>query len=199
MTMDDSYKSFEHSHIQEIEDLNEILDGFAQWTVSRNSLYSSRQTHHTMSPFHQATYVPKNTKKTVLDAWNGYHSVYLEPECRDLTTFITPWGRYRYKTTPQGYMAAGDAYTERFDRIIADFKDKTKCVDDSLLWSKDVEASFKQACEFLTHCSRNGIVFNPSKFQFCQEEVEFAGFVIGRDFVKPAQKILDTIQTFPVP
>ena len=67
--------------------------------------YSSRQTHHTMSPFHQATSVPKNTKKSVLDAWNGYHSVYLDPACRDLTTFITPWGRYRYKTTPQGYMA----------------------------------------------------------------------------------------------
>ena len=37
--------------------------------------YSSRQTHHTMSPFHQATSVPKSTKKTVLDTWNGYHSV----------------------------------------------------------------------------------------------------------------------------
>ena len=56
--------------------------------------HSSRQTHHTMSPFHQASMVPAGTKKTVLDAWNGYHSVYLDPTCRDLTTFITPWGRY---------------------------------------------------------------------------------------------------------
>ena len=86
-----------------------------------------------MSPFHQATSVPKNTKKTVLDAWIGYHSVYLDPDCRNLTTFITPWGSYRYKTTPQGYMAAGDAYTERFDRIISEFSDKTKCVDDTAL------------------------------------------------------------------
>ena len=61
--------------------------------------YSTRQTHHTMSPFHQATSVPPGTKKTVVDAWNGYHSVYLDPKCRDLTTFSTPWGRYRYKTT----------------------------------------------------------------------------------------------------
>ena len=33
------------------------------------------------------------------------------------------FGRYRYKTAPQGYLAAGDAYTERFDRIIADIQD----------------------------------------------------------------------------
>ena len=96
-------------------------------------------------------------------------------------------------------MAAGDAYTETFDRIISDFKNKTKCVDDALLWSGDISASFTQACEFLTHCSRNGIVFNPSKFQFCQEEVEFAGFRIGADFVKPAPKILESIRSFPVP
>ena len=96
--------------------------------------HSTRQTHHTIAPFHQASMVPSNTKKTVLDAWNGYHSVYLDPECRDLTTFITPWGRYRYKTAPQGYLAAGDAYTERFDKIISEVKNKTKCVDDTVLW-----------------------------------------------------------------
>ena len=161
--------------------------------------YSTRQTHHTMSPFHQASMVPSNTKKTVLDAWNGYHSVYLDPSCRDLTTFITPWGRYRYKTTPQGYLAAGDAYTERFDRIIADVKNKTKCVDDAILWSNSIQESFIQTCEFLTLCSKNGVVFNKKKFQFCQDEVEFAGFSIGKNTVKPSEKILESIKDFPVP
>ena len=96
-------------------------------------------------------------------------------------------------------MAAGDAYTERFDKIISEFRDKTKCVDDTLLWSKDIKSSFIQTCEFLTHCSRNGIVFNPSKFQFSRDEVDYAGFTIGKDSVKPAPKILETISSFPVP
>ena len=52
--------------------------------------HSARYTHHTLSPFHQASMVPANTKKTVLDAWNGYHSCLLHPDSRDLTTFITP-------------------------------------------------------------------------------------------------------------
>ena len=143
--------------------------------------------------------VPSNTKKTVLDAWNGYHSVYLDPMCRDLTTFITPWGRYRYRTTPQGYLAAGDAYTERFDRIIADVQNKTKCVDDTVLWAKNVEDCFHRTCQFLTLCSRNGIIFNKEKFQFCKDEVEFAGFLIGKDYVKPSPKILESIKNFPVP
>ena len=161
--------------------------------------YSVRQTHHTMSPFHQASMVPAGTKKTVLDAWNGYHSVYLDPSCRDLTTFITPWGRYRYLTTPQGYLAAGDAYTERFDKIISDVENKTKCVDDVVMWSNSIQDSFLQTCKFLTLCSKNGIVFNKKKFQFCQDEVEFAGFCIGKNTVRPSEKILESIRDFPVP
>ena len=65
------------------------------------NIHATRETHHTQSPFHQAHSVPCNTKKTVLDCWNGYHSVPLHPDDRHLTTFITPWGRYHYKTAPR--------------------------------------------------------------------------------------------------
>ena len=64
--------------------------------------------HHTQSPFHQARAVPQGKKKTVFDAWNGYHSVPLHPADRNYTTFITPWRRYRYCTAPQDYIASGD-------------------------------------------------------------------------------------------
>ena len=45
----------------------------------------------------------------------------------------------------------------------------------------------------------NGIVFNRQMFQFCKDEVYFAGFLVGKDYVKPAPKILDSIKSFPVP
>jgi hypothetical protein len=38
------------------------------------NIYATRETHHTPSPFHQTRLVPHDKKKTVLDAWNGYHS-----------------------------------------------------------------------------------------------------------------------------
>ena len=108
--------------------------------------HSSRETHHTMSPFHQASMVPANKYKTVLDAWNGYHSCALDEDSKHLTTFITPFGRYRYRTLPQGYLAAGDAYTERYDRIISEIEDKTKCVDDALLWKSNIKDQFFHTC-----------------------------------------------------
>ena len=151
------------------------------------NMHAVRETHHTPSPFHQARSVPPNTKKTVLDAWNGYHSVPIREEDRHLTTFITPWGRYRYKTTPQGYIASGDGYTRRYDALVTDINNKTKCVDDALLWANDLEGSFNQTVEWLDTCGRNGVILNPEKFTFGADTVEFAGFEIGPTDVKPAK------------
>ncbi len=76
----------------------------------------------------------------------------LADEDRHYTTFITPWGRYRYLTAPQGYIASGDAYTTRYDALITNVSNKTKCIDDALLWADDIEApSIRQwsGCTFV--------------------------------------------------
>ena len=133
--------------------------------------HATRETHHTRSPYHQARSVPKMMKKSVFDAWNGYHSVPLHPDDTHFTTFITPWGRYRYLTAPQGYKASGDGYSARFDGIIEGIKNKTKCVDDTLMWSEDIAQAFTDAANWLTLCGANGITLNPEKFVFAQDTV----------------------------
>ena len=176
-------------------------DGSPRRTVDLQPLnrQAVRQTHHVQSPFHLADKVPQNTKKTVTDAWNGYHSVPLCKEDRHLTTFITPWGRYRYKVAPQGFLASGDAYNHRFDAIISDFPNKVKCVDDTCMWANTVEDAFFQTCEWLDLCAKNGITLNPKKFKFAQDTVDFAGLNITQTSIKPSSKFLNSIQNFPQP
>ena len=143
--------------------------------------------------------MPPNTKKTVLDAWNGYHSVPIHEDDRHFTTFITPCGRYRYKTAPQGYIASGDGYTRRYDEIVADIPNKTKCIDDVLLWSDSLEDSFFQTAQWLYTCGENGIILNPDKFIFGEDVVEFAGFEITQSNVRPSSTYLQAIKHFPTP
>ena len=161
--------------------------------------HATRETHHCPSPFHQARAIPRGTKKTIFDAWNGYHSVALKKEDRHYTTFITPWGRYRYLTAPQGYIASGDAYTSRYDALVAHIGAKTKCVDDALIWSSGIEEAFHQATEWLDICGGNGITLNPTKFRFAKDQVEFAGFTVTLNEVRPADKFTAAIKGFPTP
>ena len=176
-------------------------DGSPRRTVDLQpqNRHSVRQTHHVQSPFHLADRIPQHTKKSVTDAWNGYHSVPIREKDRHITTFITPWGRYRYKVAPQGFLASGDAYNQRFDAIISYFKNKVKCVDDTCMWADTIEASFFQACEWLDICAKNGITLNPKKFQFAQDNVDFAGLTITPTNIKPSAKFLDSIVNFPQP
>lgn len=176
-------------------------DGRPRRTVDLQKLNSQclRETHHCQSPFKLACQVPKGTKKTVLDATDGYHSIPLDEESKPLTTFITEWGRYRYKRLPQGFIAAGDAYTRRYDEIIKDVKNKVKCVDDTLLWEDSVDESYKQVYRYLQICQRNGITLNKEKFQFCQNTVSFAGLTVTSDGIKPSDKTLQAIKDFPTP
>jgi len=85
----------------------------------------------------------------VFDACNEYNFVALHPEDRHLTTFITPWGRYGYKTAPQGYIASKNAYTSRYYEIIAHVLNKMKCIDYALIWLSCIAESFLQAQEWL--------------------------------------------------
>ena len=102
-------------------------NGKRRWTVDFKAVNASapRQTHAVSPPFIQAASVPPDTWKTTLNAWNGYHSIPLAPEDRHITTFLTPWGRYRYRVLPQGFLAANDGYCERYDEITKDFKNLT--------------------------------------------------------------------------
>ena len=85
---------------------------------------SYRMTHPGLSPFLQAQDIPPNSYKTVTDAWQGFHMIPLDPESIKYTTFITEFGRYRYKRMPQGDQVSMDAYNFRFDKITSKVNNK---------------------------------------------------------------------------
>ena len=75
-------------------------------------------------------------------------------------------GHYMYLRMLQGFLAAGDAYTHRYDEVAKDIPRNVKCVDDTLLYDSSIEESFYHTWDFLTLCAEKGIVINADKFQF---------------------------------
>ena len=75
----------------------------------------------------------------------------MEEEDRNLTTFITEFNRYRYRTGPQGFVASGNGYNQRFNNIIADTERIAQIVDDSCLWDEEdnMELHWWRVIDFL--------------------------------------------------
>ena len=108
-------------------------DGIPRRTVDLLQLnkFCRRKTFASETPFKLARRVQSNTSKTVTEAWNGYHSVPLPESDRHFTTFITPFGQWRYTRAPQGFLSTGDSYNRRFAAIFSDFMRKERCVNDT--------------------------------------------------------------------
>ena len=176
-------------------------DGSPRRTVDLSPLnkFCRRETFATETPFHLARRIPKDTWKTVTDAWNGYHSVPLRQSDRHLTTFVTPFGLWRYTRAPQGFLSSGDGYNRRFDAVLSTFERKERCVDDTIHYDSDLEQHWWRTIDFLTRVGQAGIVLNPDKFQFAERSVDFAGFRVSDSTIEPLPKYLDAIRDFPSP
>ena len=62
-----------------------------------------------------------------------------------------------------------------------------------------MESHWWRTIDYLELAGNAGIVLNSDKLQFCQQEVEFAGFKITASSVEPLPKYLDAIRDFPKP
>lgn len=175
-------------------------DGSLRRTVDLQELNKAtlRETHHTPSPVNLVSTIPANTSKTVLDAWNGYHSLPLSEDTREATTFITERGRYQYCRAPMGFHASGDAYTRRFDDITVGVSRVARIIDDSVLWDpeEDIADAFWHAFDYIKLCADNGIVFNEENFVFAEPIVDFAGFEVHPEGFPPPQRIISSIENF---
>lgn len=151
----------------------------------------SRDTHHCPSPFQAASEIPAGTKKTVFGDVDGYHSIPLDKASQPMTTSMG--------SLSISYLAAEDAYTCRFDKILSTLPRKVKVVDDCLLYDELIEQSFYHAWDFLKICTQHEITINIDKFQFCQDSVEFAGLNFTSTGIAPSDKLISAIKDFPTP
>ena len=74
---------------------------------------------------------------TVFDALKGYHQCPLDKESQKLTTFITPFGRFKYLRAPYEISSISEHYDRRMDEAFAGLGDFRKIVDDIVVFDSD--------------------------------------------------------------
>ena len=75
---------------------------------------------------------------TVFDALKGYHQCPLNEERQNLTTFITPFGCFKYLRAPYGISSISEHYNRRMDEAFTDLEDFRKIVDDVIIFDSDL-------------------------------------------------------------
>ena len=168
--------------------------------LSKLNSQVSRPAHPSPTPFAAIRSIPPGSKFfTTVDALHGYWQLELAEEDQDLTTFITPYGRYKYLRGPMGFAATGDAFCRRGDEALSGLQNCVKVVDDILLYDEDLMSHLHKVHNILTRCRATGITLNADKFTLATPAVKFCGFIVSADGIAPDPEKVSAIQDFATP
>ena len=134
-----------------------------------------------------------------VDLKQGFHQVVLEEESRDITTFVSPFGLYRYKRISMGINAAPELFQYAIQRAIAGLEGVQNLADDIIVAGKDQKEHNKRVHALMKRLSEVGLTLNPRKCEFGLKSVKFLGFVISSEGVSPDPEKVRAIADFRAP
>ena len=159
-----------------------------------------RPLHPLRTPKDAVSSLPPGAKFfSTLDAANGYWQLPLDEDSQSLTTFITPWGRFKFLRTPMGLNSTGDSYCRRGDVALDGIGNVSKVVDDIIIADTGLDEHIERVRAVLERCRQHGITLRPEKFQFAQPKVKYCGYVISSDGKEVDPDKLAAIANFPTP
>lgn len=168
--------------------------------LSKLNKYVSRPAHPSPTPFAAIRSIKPGAKFfTTVDALHGYWQLELAEADQHLTTFITPYGRYKYLRGPMGFAATGDAFCRRGDEALQGISNCVKVVDDVLLYDEDLLTHLQRVDKVLARCRVNGITLNAEKFSLATPAVQFCGFVLSADGIAADPEKVRAITDFATP
>ena len=169
--------------------------------LSHLNKFVRRERYQSATPAHAVADITAESARvfTKLDAMKGYHQCPLDEGSQLLTTFITPFGRYKYLRAPYGISSISEHYNRRMDEAFVGLTGFRRVVDDVLIFDSNVEEHAGHVRQFLQRCAEQQITLNTDKFVFAQSAIPFAGFIISSQGYRIDDSITTAISRFPTP
>ncbi|KAH9068732.1 hypothetical protein Ae201684P_004433 [Aphanomyces euteiches] len=131
--------------------------------------------------------------KTVIDLVMGYFGRVLAEENRECTAIILPFGKYVYKRLPMGLASSSDEFHSTMLHLLGDLDYVLVYLDDIMVVSDNfndhlvhLDVVFARLCEY-------GMMVNPQKCRIAAPEVEYLGYMLTPDGIRPIESKVDAI------
>lgn len=136
---------------------------------------------------------------TVMDLKNGFWQLVLDENCSELTTFITPFGLYKWNRMPFGLNNAPEVFMRYMIQIFGDIEGVEIYFDDLCITGVTKKEHDERLIKVIKRAQEFNIKFNKRKIQYRTTEVCFMGQRISNGKIRPDLKYLRAIREMPVP
>ena len=159
-----------------------------------------KRDHYKTPTVEEITHQLAGSKKfTKVDGTSSYLCIVLDYESSLLTTFNTPWGRYRFVRLPWGLSCAQDIFQRMMDQILEWCKGVIGIADDVVIYGDDDEDHDQNLHNFMRRAREHGLVFNGEKCEVKKDSVTFFRMVYDANGAHPDPKKVDAIHKMPPP
>ena len=135
-----------------------------------------------------------------IDLNMGYYHIQLTPEASRLCTIILPWGKYVYERLPMGITSSVDIFQEKMNELFFGFEFVRVYLDDLLvLTSSTWEDHLNKLERVLRKVQKAGLQANASKCYFGRTEIEYLGFKVSREGIRPITSKVDAMRRIAPP
>ena len=122
-----------------------------------------------------------------------HYTIRLDPDAQKICTIILPWGKYSYLRLPMGIAGlpmgiagSADIFQEKMSSLMETLEYVRVYIDDLLTITKGTyEDHLSKLRQVLIRLRDAGLRVNANKSSFAQEEVEYLGYILNKQGVKP--------------
>jgi len=127
------------------------------------------------------------------DIRDGYNRLRMVPSEEAKTSFCCRQGLFEYTVMPFRLCNAPGTFQHYMNDTFRDFLDKFVVIylDDFLIFSDNLKEHKKHMQLVLQRMHEVGLYLKASKCEFHKEEVEFLGFIVGKDGIRMDPKKVD--------
>ncbi|KAJ8351148.1 hypothetical protein SKAU_G00226240 [Synaphobranchus kaupii] len=136
---------------------------------------------------------------SVMDARSGYWAIKLTDESSKLTTFNTPFWRYRFLRLPFGLISAQDEFQRKIDETYQGLDGVVAIVDDVLIYGATQEEHDRNLRAMLQRSREKGVRLNPEKSIIGATEVSYFGHRLSAEGIKPDPAKISAIKRMEPP
>ncbi len=134
-----------------------------------------------------------------VDLKQGYHQLLLDEQSRQLTTFATEDGLWRYKRLNFGLSCAAEIFQDRVSRVLEGMKHTRNISDDIYVGGKDTADHDQRLKNLLQRLQDNGLTINAEKCQFRVPKITFFGHTFSADGISADPAKVDSIRNAEPP
>lgn len=136
-----------------------------------------------------------------LDLASGYYQIAMGEGSRHLTAFVTPDGHYEFKRMPFGLANAPAVFQRTMNHMLGSrrFKTALAYMDDLLIPSSTIAEGFERLEDVLKLIQSAGLTLRLPKCSFFDTEIEYLGYQISSEGIKPSERKILAVKDFPIP